>query len=374
MPAINPWRKMPVHRIGTYTEHGLTPELVESFLSQAREAGCGVIVDPFIGSGVVAVEAQKRCLDVIGIDANPWSLTLTCAKTTKINSKYVLSKIEDYSNNLMEIEPFIPSTRLSRYYDPLTLVGLGRIRRIIEFFPENTRPLLLATFMPLAYKYSRVKRSPAPRFDKTYENNKKVDSNLLFKEYLSVLKRNLSDLENHEFCGTVTLFLADSSRWLPRKICAVITSPPFANNIDYIRHTMIELLWSGYARDSEDLGALRSMQIPACEACARSWREKLNDPELQRLLSKIKGKRARGYKNYLAQYFYAMSNHFKLLSESLEWRAWYTIGDSIIGGIYIPTHRILANIIRNRNVKVEIRELGNRVKKYRKLYLIDITK
>ncbi len=373
MPFRNPWRKMPVHRIGTYTEHGLTPDLVNDFLSQAKDAGCRVIVDPFIGSGVVAVEAQKRCFEVIGIDANPWSLTLTRAKTTRVNTKQIISSIKDYSNILSEIEPLIPSMRLAKYYDPLTLKELGKLRRIIDFFPIEARPLLLATFMPLAYKYSNIIRTPAPRLNKQQKPNK-ISNNLLFEEYLMLLKRNLTDINDHNFCGTVTLFLADSSKWLPKRACAVITSPPFANNIDYIRHTMIELLWSGYAKNSNDLGLLRNMQIPACEACARSWKKKLNNQELNKLLLKIGGKRVRGYRNYLAQYFYAMFNHLKLLSEALEWRAWYTIGDSIVGGVYIPTHQILSNILANSKVKVEIRELGRRPKKHRKLYLIDIFK
>ena len=140
MPPSNPWRKMPVHRIGTYTEHGLTPELVDAFLSQAKEAGCRVIVDPFVGIGVVAVEAQKRCFNVIGIDANPWSLTLVRAKTTRVNPKQILSRIEKYSNTISEIKPLVPTMRLAKYYDPYILNNLGRIRRIIELVPGNARP------------------------------------------------------------------------------------------------------------------------------------------------------------------------------------------------------------------------------------------
>ena len=369
---------MPVHRIGTYTEHGLTPDLVEEFLSQAEEAGCKVIVDPFIGSGVVAVEAQKRCFDVIGIDANPWSLTLVKAKTNRIDSKLLLSKIENYSDTISNMQPLIPTMQLAKYYDPPTLNVLGRIRRIIELIPDNrVRPLLLATFMPIAYKYSRIKRTPAPRLNKQQDHNKisrNVNTYLLFEEYLNLLKSNLSDLENHNFCGTVALFLADSSKWLPRKTCAVLTSPPFANNIDYIRHTMIELFWSGLAIDSKDLGSLRSMQLPACEACIRHWKEKSNDPELDKLLSKIRGKRAKGYKKYLSQYFHAMDKHFKLLINSLEWRAWYTIGDSIVGNVYIPTHEIIHKSLKRYNLKIIIKELGKRSKKNRRLYLVDITK
>jgi hypothetical protein len=54
--------------------------------------------------------------------------------------------------------------------------------------------------------------------------------------------------------------------------------------------------------------------------------------------SRIKGSRARGFRRFLLQYFHAMEQHLTLLAEALEWEAWYTIGDSILRGAYIPTH------------------------------------
>lgn len=67
-----------------------------------------------------------------------------------------------------------------------------------------------------------------------------------------------------------------------------------------------------------------------------------------------------------------MSNHFKLLREGLEWSAWYTIGDSIVGGTYIPTHIILSKIISKLGFYIKLSEIDRRMMRGRKLYLLKI--
>ncbi len=84
---------MLVHRLLVYTEHGLYPWVVEKFLSMAENIGCRIVVDPFVGCGVVAVEAQKRGFNVVGVDSNLWSLIVTRAKTTRLNFNGLLEKI-----------------------------------------------------------------------------------------------------------------------------------------------------------------------------------------------------------------------------------------------------------------------------------------
>ena len=59
------------------------------------------------------------------------------AKTTKVNPKQILAKIENYSNIIFEIEPLIPTPRLAKYYAPSILIDLGRIRGIIDTNPQQ---------------------------------------------------------------------------------------------------------------------------------------------------------------------------------------------------------------------------------------------
>lgn len=281
---------LPVHRIGTYAEHGLPPDMVREFLEGASEVGCEAVVDPFVGSGAAAVEAQERCVDFVGVDANPWSLVLTKAKTTRLDAGYVVESFEGALDIARRLGPLVPSPLLAKYHGPRALEALGVLRRAVELAPAEARPLLLATLAAVAYGHSRLRKMPAPRLVGPGDG----DPGSIASEYRALLARNLNDLSSHKFCGSVALVQADSTAWLPRRVCGAITSPPFANNVDYVRHTMLELLWAGLARDSSDLGLLRGAQVPGCEACARTWRGRSADPEVEALLSRVGGRRAEG--------------------------------------------------------------------------------
>jgi hypothetical protein len=364
----NPWRDVPLHStVGVYTEHGLTPSLLDSFFSLADSVGCRFVYDPFVGSGVVAVYSQDRCIPFAGADSNPWSLVLVKAKTTRLNWPSVKSWAERRAREAREVEPLIPTPRLARYHDPATLEALGRLRALVEEAPTEWRPLLLTILARVAERWSRLRRTPAPRFKRATRRQGDV-----YSEYFNLLLQAVGELEARSYCAPVDVYMADSSSWMPSRICGVVTSPPFANNVDYVRHTMLELFWSGIARDSRDLGWLRSLQIPACEAASRSWKPHSTHPWLVELASRIKGSRARGFRRFLLQYFHAMEQHLTLLAEALEWEAWYTIGDSILGGAYIPTHHALAKLAELHGLKASLKPLSPRYRPERTLYLLKL--
>jgi len=366
---MNEWRRLPVHRICVFTEHGLSKALVAKFFEECEEAGCYLVVDPFVGSGTVLVEAQRRGLESVGIDSNPWALVVSRAKTSP--PKGVYSWINKAQEELNNQKPFIPSSRLERYHEPLILEALGKIRATIERASLPSRPLLLTVLGELAYELSGLRKSPAPKFKKTKPI---AEPRQVFSRFFELLSRAIEDLrEQVGDAPPAHLIWADSTVWLPERIEALLTSPPFANNVDYIRHVQLQLLWSGLATDSKSLGALRSMQVPSCEAASRKWKPEIEEKCLADVLSIIRGKRRRGYVKFLRQYFYAMRRHFKLLAERLEWEAWYTIGDSVLGGAYVPTHKILAKFAEEAGLKARIKTISERIKPSRRLYLLRIS-
>lgn len=356
----NPWKNERIHRILVFCEHGMTKQLVNEFFQEFSKSRGNLVLDPFVGSGTVAVEAKKRGIDCVGIDSNPWSLLVTKSKVDKprLDKKEFL---EAYSN-IDDYKMLIPSERLKNYHSPTQLEALGKIRSLINDFKNDS--LLLTILAKVAEKYSRLRKSPAPRYRKIVCKSSK---HKIFEEFKELFLQAYSDLECYGNDGNIDLVLADSSVWLPKAFDGILTSPPFANNIDYIRHTQLHILWAGLAKDSKDLGMLRSLQIPACEASARKWKKKT---ERKWILDKIFEIRSdRKYHVFLSQYFYYMERHLELVSERLAWEAWYTIGDSIFKGTYIPTHEFLKRIAEDFGLKAELRLLGLRGKG-KGLYLI----
>ncbi|RLI79709.1 hypothetical protein DRP04_08895 [Archaeoglobales archaeon] len=359
----NPWKEKAVHKILSFCEHGMTERLVSQFLDEFKKEENNVLLDPFVGSGTVLVEALKTCELCIGIDTNPWALIVTKSKTERphIDEKDFIELFE----NIKEFEPYIPSERLFKYHTESQLIMLGKIRALIEEL--NDKKLALTVFASIAEKFSKIKKSPAPKFRKKIRNQ----SMDIPEEFKRKFLESLNEVKkyNETTVGETSLILADSSRWLPKSFDGILTSPPFANNIDYVRHTQLHLLWAGLANDSKELGKLRSLQIPACEASARSWKEKTEKNWIITRVSKINSKRK--YSNFLLQYFHSMEKHFELVAEALTWEAWYTIGDSYFAGEYIPTHEFLRRLAEEVGLEAETKQIGYRAGG-RRIYLLKL--
>ena len=116
------------------------------------------------------------------------------------------------------------------------------------------------------------------------------------------------------------------------------------------------------------------MQIPSCEAAARRQKPQLNQPWFESALSNVGGKRKKGYRRFLAQYFYAIDKHLQVLAERLEWEAWYTVGNSQLGGAEIQTQEIMAKLAQKHEFKTKIEKIGVRCKPNRSLYLVKLCK
>ena len=143
---------MDVHRFFVFVEHGLLPIVVDSFFKEISGYGCRVVVDPFVGGGVVAVEGVKRGFHVIGVDSNPWALIVSTAKTTPIRDLGLSSLFKEAIEFVKQ--PLIPSPRLRRYHSEGVLARLGVIRAAIEFFDKPYKPLLLTILGRVVEEYS----------------------------------------------------------------------------------------------------------------------------------------------------------------------------------------------------------------------------
>jgi len=210
--SSNYWADKPIHRILVYTEHGLTPGVVEAFF---REVECEAVYDPFVGSGTVGVEALLRGRRFVGVDAHPAAVVTAAAKVAP--EAHVTLR---------------PDPRLANYYREDVYEKLLRLSRRVHTALEA------GVLFNIARRFSRFKYSPAPRFR---DGEVRGDPEEYFKTLLRAAKEDLKLLGGRR--GDVVL--GDSTWLMPRRVCGVLTSPPFANNVDYVRHTQIELLWLG---------------------------------------------------------------------------------------------------------------------------------
>lgn len=63
------------------------PEIAKNIISDYAQGDQTVVIDPFMGSGGVLIEAMLHGNNSIGFDINPFAVLLSKVKTTVINTK-----------------------------------------------------------------------------------------------------------------------------------------------------------------------------------------------------------------------------------------------------------------------------------------------
>ena len=151
----------------------------------------------------------------------------------------------------------------------------------------------------------------------------------------------------------------------------IITSPPYLNGTNYIRNTKLELWFMDYLKEKDDLRFFRNEIITSGINDVISSKENTNIIGASQTLDKtIKDLKEHAYDTRIPlmaeQYFSDMYETFSGIKEHLSNDANIAIdiGDSIFGGIHIPTDLILKEILTTLNYKyiesINLRERRSR--------------
>lgn len=337
-------KQSPIHRWYRITEM-LPISLVRELVRSAR----GAILEPFVGVGTVLVEAKRAGIRAVGVDANPFMCFASAVKIREYDSVNIKAALDDVLSNrfrTVNTKP-PPIFNLDRYYNCEALEKLIILKdNICRLKDRRIRDVLTLCFLKAAVDAANIKKSPAPRFITSKE------SLPIFTMFESNVGKVLEDLRSCESSEDIEICLGDSRDigFLRDSFDLVITSPPYCNNVDYVRHTQLELYWLGYVRGSEDLGKLRRRSITSCEAMAHVGKDdSCQIDNVHKLAEAIGGRTDRAFPRVIIQYFAGMQSHLEGLRDVLKptSRAFYIIGDSWIKGIYIPTHELLAQIVKS---------------------------
>jgi DNA modification methylase len=359
-PSVN--LREPVHRWYALIE-GFSGQFVRHILRHFKARS---VLDPFVGAGTTLVEAKLLGVKSLGVDINPFLCFVSRVKTREYEPKEIVEEANDLLRRVENrYEPDTmppPIPRFDRYYN------LGIAQKLLILKEEinrvrNTkiRDLFLLFFSYIVVQASNAKRSPAPRFNKRRRSYCVLDA---FKSSLQLALKDMRLIRYRYVPAQVILgdsrdlsFLTDESFDL------VLTSPPYCNNLDYVRHTQLELFWLNYAKSSKDLGKLRKYSITSCEAMAHADKDPKEVVEpVKCIAEKIKKRTNRRWPRMVMQYFKGMEENLKAIKHVLKPRgkAVYVVGDSWIKGIYVPTPHLLAVIAEKEGYGVSLEFLRER--------------
>ncbi len=193
------------------------PQMIRALLNYMNVQMEDTILDPFIGSGTTALEAQLLGIHTIGIDVSPLCVLQSRVKTESI---FVISKILKCSQEIL--------TQLDQLDEQQSKITL----QVLEDLINNIDSEHVRNFFELA-KMIAISDSKRRKKD-------------LFQAFRKNLIRMVQSLHDYEHArtnfdlvlGNVNIFQGDA-RKLPlsdESIDGIITSPPYSIALDYIKN------------------------------------------------------------------------------------------------------------------------------------------
>lgn len=365
----------------------IVEELIASH-GQARR-----IFDPFCGTGTTVLSAAYHGHEGFTTDINPFLVWLAQAKTAHYSPGQIaatreacISALDLVRQQMIEPAPAPPIYNIERWWSTRSLDFLRLLRAAIPAVTtENSaeRTLLLIAFCRSLIEMSNAAfnhQSMSFKDNSQLDTGFDVDMACVFSDDVRFVLSGAS--ENP--VGEGHVIFGDSRN--PVEVVEglfdlVITSPPYANRMSYIRELRPYMYWLGFLINGRDAGELDWAAIGGTWGIATSrltdWKRPANcfeSTHLSKVLDQIAladKKNGVVLANYVAKYFDDMWDHFRRLTPVLDQRAelHYIVGNSAFYGTLVSTELLYTEMlsalgysavecraIRKRNSKKELVE------------------
>lgn len=388
--TFSPNMKLPVHRWFRYSA-GFSADWVASVIA-GRNAE--TVLDPFVGSGTVCVEADRAGISSFGIESHPFVYRLAKGKVSWPSDvsafRDAVADIEARAKQKKYESSDVVPDLLGKCFSPESLNELLALRRaylaVAPKLDEQTRSLIFLALNAILRPASNVGTA---QWQYILPNKTKLRVSTPAEALTAQAIIMVSDMETMQTIHKTsrsTLLQTDarSLEGVPDNVVdLVITSPPYANNYDYADATRLEMTFWGEVNSWGDLhDAVRKYLI--CSSSQHASKEKLNLAELlerpllrpiKEELSKVCNELAvvratkggnKAYHTMIAAYFSDMADTFAALRRVTKQSSnmCLVIGDSAPYGVHAPVERWFGELaisagfkswefekIRERNVK-----------------------
>ncbi len=374
----------------------LTPaysvKIVEELIAghgQARR-----IFDPFCGTGTTVLSAAFHGHEGVTTDINPFLVWLAQAKTAQYSPQQIAAAREACASALdvvrhqrIEPAPAPPIHNIERWWSPKALEFLRLLRAAIA--AVSNEHSAEQTLLDIAFCRSLIELSNAAfnHQSMSFKNDRQlsldfaVDMASIFSEHVRSILASASENPS----GKADVVLGDArnpAETVEGLFDLVVTSPPYANRMSYIRELRPYMYWLGFLMNGRDAGELDWTAIGGTWGIATSrladWQRAADgfsgSASLAKAIDQIAhadNKNGVVLAQYVAKYFDDMWAHFQNLPAVLAHGAelHYIVGNSIFYGTMVATELVYAEMltalgftdiecraIRKRNSKKELVE------------------
>ncbi len=233
-----------------------------------------IVLDPFAGSGTTNVEALLNKRHSVGIDVDPFSRFLSKVKTTPVNEETLLRSSEDILKKIIDFTPSLVDEKdipvfpyRDNWFKKEIILELTYIKKCIKALDveEDIKNFYKICFSSIIRAVSNADDNCTRTVIRKKLNKKVYPSDALTKFAEAVLLNvpKMIDFSRKYPSGIKVEFPEDNDarniKYPDNFFDLAVTSPPYANAVDYPRTHQLEIYWLGFANDS--LTPLKRMHV-----------------------------------------------------------------------------------------------------------------
>jgi 16S rRNA G966 N2-methylase RsmD len=360
------------------------PPVVKSLISTYTKEG-HTILDPFVGSGTLLVEAVAAGRNAIGIDVDPIAIAVSRVKSRRYRpssleetSNRLLSRLcrherngseyerrmfvdlarnvfLDHANELQEFIPEIPN--IEHWFRKYVIVDLAKILREIHCcgMSSRQRDFFRIIFASIIRNSSNADPVPVSGLEVTSHMKQKDEEGRLINPFSLFRKATKGAIASAQEFYRATDGIHNSSVYQADATCldklksqfdAVITSPPYQGAVDYYRRHKLEMFWLQKTNSQADRLRLLRKYIGRLTVTKsdNGFETKLGPlaERWERRIARESSSRARSFRHYIAN----MSAVLRGLSDKMPKNSpvIFVVGHSKWNGTEIPTSALFQEI------------------------------
>jgi DNA modification methylase len=337
------------------------PHLIFKEYSKANLNKSFTVLDPFMGSGTTAIEANRYTSKIYGIEIDPYAKLIATVSNLKYTEdelahiKFILHEIIQNWDSFNPKSVHQPILRNIQYwFNQRQFDDLLKLKTAIFELTKNNKKInsfMLVVFAEIIRSCSKAERqSLKPYISKKYP---KVPNEVLPSFEKAINKYLISIKRTSEYKANSIIWLeGDATNFrVKNPIDIIVTSPPYINALDYTRCIKLESSWAGLMDDSI-LNEIKSGQVGEAKRVKFVKVDKIICDFINEPLEKIRENDHHRF-NTISAYFQDIFSNLRCAYDSLADNGEYhlIIGNSLIRGIYIETHEIIAQLAQKLGFK-----------------------
>ena len=324
-----------------------------------------IILEPFSGVGTTPVTLAQLGISSGYCEINPVLRELIDLKSftlslTAKEREVVAKNLKDLGRN------FVDATSTMQPCNDL-IAGFAASFGDVKYFPANSfdfvcrlktyeqsiKNATVRAYFRVAVATSLLKGSLLRRAgDVRYKTKRELaegipDLSQLIADKINLMVRDIQLLSDSTEFGKLDLVsenAKDLVNYAGQKYDGVITSPPYLNGTNYIRNTKLELWYLEYLKSKQDMRFYRSAVVTSAINDVSKESGALVVEEARDVVQAVESQcYDHRIPKMVAAYFEHMSQVFVGLQHSVRGGSpiCIDIGDSVYGGVHVPTHEVL---------------------------------